>query len=647
MNVFTSKARRVKAVSLALVAALMSLPIFAAPVSGADVRDRIAPEPLARQMVTSPQTSGPVNAPTGYQGLPWGLDRIDQRSNTLDGSYSFAKTGAGVKVYVVDAGVNAAHTDAFGQRVVDGWSYRSSATALKSYGNQIDAGYFAPCTYDTNEHQIDPSLFDRTFDSADVGRMDNDGHGTHVAGIIGGEFTGVAKEVTIIPVRVLDSCGVGTATMVGEGLQWVLDNHADGEPAVVNMSIGFEISASAIDSKIRQMFAEGIVVVAASGNSSTTSCNSTPAGTPGTISVGAIDSSSRETGYTNYGLCVDVFAPGSDVVSAWPKYGALSNTYMVKSGTSMAAPFVTGAVAQFLQGQTATANTPNDTWAWLKLNSTCDAVTYFDTTRAASDQTPNRLINLGSLSPSACRPIFPSAVPGNLSATVSWQKQGGDETSVTYVVTATPGGATCSTTATSCTVTGLVNSQPYTFSIVASNQYGTAPSLDVSATPDGPPEVPSVVESMTKSRSLTLSWPAVTTTLNVTYVAILNPGDIRCVTAATTCTFEGLTNGREYSIGLSTVSPTGLATTSLQTYVARPGFTVLKTTVKRRSQTTLSKIVKSVSPGRKTWTESGTCSIKNGKFVAPNKKATCKLRLRVAKSGKFPAMSTLVVVTVP
>lgn len=646
MSVFTRNAKRMKVVSLTLVAALMSLPIFSAPASGADISGRVAPEPLARQMVTSPQTSGPVSAPTGYQGLPWGLDRIDQRSNTLDGSYSFPKTGVGVKVYVVDAGVNAAHTDAFGQRVVGGWSYRSSATSLASYGNQIDAGYFAPCSYDPVEHQVDPSQFDRTLDADDKGTLDNDGHGTHVAGIIGGEFTGVAKEVTIVPVRVLDSCGVGTATMVGEGLQWVLDNHADGEPAVVNMSIGFEISAVPIDAKIRQMIAEGIVVVAASGNSATTSCNSTPAGTPGTISVGAIDSSSRETGYSNYGLCVDVFAPGSDIVSSWPKSGVLSNTYLVKSGTSMAAPFVTGAVAQFLQGQTATANTPDVTWAWLKTNSTCDAVTYFNTARAASDQTPNRLINLGSLSPSACRPIFPSAVPGSQSATVSWQKQGGDETGVTYLVTAAPGGATCTTTATSCVVTGLVNSQPYTFSIVASNQFGTASSVDVSATPDGPPEVPSVVQTSVKNRSLTVTWPAVTTTLNVTYVAIVNPGNIRCVTAATLCTFEGLTNGREYSIALSTVSPTGLATTSLQTYVARPGFTVLTTAVKRRSQTTLSKIVKSVSPGRKTWTESGSCSIKSGKLVAPKTKTKCKVRLRVAKSGKFPAMSTLVVVTI-
>lgn len=723
---------------LAVTMSLLVVPMTAPPVSAASHEvDAIEPELIARKMVTSPQTSGPTGAPSGYQRLPWGLDRIDQRANTLDGSYSFAKTGTGVKVYVVDSGVNMTHPD-FGQRVADGWSYRAFPTPLTSYKNQVSNGKITPCAYNSSQHQTDPTTWDRpvSVDVTDKGKLDNDGHGTHVAGIIGGEYVGVAKDVTLVPVRVLDSCGVGTATMVGEGLQWIADNHVDGDPAVVNMSIGFELSATAIDTKIRQLLAEGIVVVAAAGNSSTSSCNSTPAGTPGTISVGAIDAVSSETRYSNFGLCVDIFAPGSDVLSTWPR--ATFNTYLPEYGTSMASPFVAGAVAQFLQGTTTSTYTPTEAWAWLKANSTCDAVKYFDsTTRTADAQTPNRLLNIGSTAGAACRPMSASAVAANKSAivswtepsgtngspvtsytataspggatcsstslmtceitgltnntvytiavtstnavgtsalaatttvtpvggplpvinqtataadqamAVSWAQQPGDGAGITYVVTASPGGATCSTNTTTCTVTGLVNSQQYTFSIVGSNQYGAAPAVSVLGTPDGPPAVPTGVQSEVGSRSLTVSWPAVTTTANLTYVAIVSPGNLKCTTTATTCTFIGLTNGIDYSISISTVSPTGRVTTASLNYVARPGFTVMKTSVKRRSRTTLSSIVKSVSPGRKTWSETGACSISAGKLVAPRTKATCKLRLRVAKSGKFPAMSTVVAIKVP
>lgn len=729
---------RSKAVVLAVVASLMTLPVFSTRVSASRASDVIVREPIARKMVTSPQTSGPSGAPSGYQRLPWGLDRIDQRTNTLDGSYSFAKTGSGVKVYIVDSGVNATHADAFGQRVADGWSYRADSTALNNYKGQITAGYLSPCAYNTFNHQTDPTTFDRpaVVDTADKGKLDNDGHGTHVAGIVGGEYTGVAKDVTIVPVRVLDSCGVGTTTMVRLGLQWILDNHPAGVPAVINMSIGFDSSAQTIDTLIRQLIAAGIVVVVAAGNSSTTSCNTTPAGTPGTIAVGAIDAQFRETAYTNFGQCVDIFAPGSDVLSSWPKYGSLLNTYVPKTGTSMASPYVAGAVALYIQGKTTTIDTPTEAWSWLKSTSTCDAVTYFDTVnRTAAVQTPNRLLNVGSSAGPSCRPATATAVAGNTTATVSWTEPSGtngspitgytataspggatcttttlmtctltgltnnttytvsvtsanavgaspaatatvtpvglplavvnaavtpadqvvtvswaqptgDGSGITYVVTATPGGATCSTTSTSCVITGLINSQQYSFSIVGSNQYGAAPAVSITGTPDGPPAVPAEVQSVVGSRTMTVSWPAVITTANVTYVAIANPGNIKCVTTSTSCVFTGLTNGIDYSVNVSTVSPSGKVTTSSVNYVARPGFTVLKTTVKRRSQTTLSTIVKSVSPGRKTWSETGACTIKGSKLVAPKTAATCKVRLRVAKSKSFPAMSTLVTVKV-
>lgn len=693
------------------------------PVSAATADTVNEPELIARKLVTSPQTSGPPGLSAPYNLLPWGLDRIDQRTNTLDQSYSFSKTGTGVKVYVIDSGVNATHAEAFGQRVVDGWSYRSNSAALLSRSTGVARGSIGVCTsYDQ------PSVPDLS----DKGKVDYDGHGTHVAGIAGGQFTGVAKDVTIVPVRVLDSCGVGTEGMVREGLDWVLLNHLDGEPAVVNMSIGFESSAASIELRINRLLAEGVVVVAAAGNEGESSCNTTPAGTLGTISVGAIDSSSAEATFTNFGQCVDIFAPGIGIVSAWPQ-----SAYQLRSGTSMAAPFVAGAVALYLQGKAATSNTPLEAWTWLKMNSTCDAVTYYNpTSRAGLARTPNRLLNVGSAPGVACRPESASAIAGSMTAavswvepiasngspitgytvtatpggatcssasslsctltgltngvtytvsvtaanaagvsaaatttvtpigipqpvvsaaatigdqaiTVSWTKPSGDGDGITYLVTATPGGGTCSTTSTSCVVSGLINSQEYAFSIVGSNQYGSGSAVTVTGTPDGPPAVPSVVESIVGSKSVTVSWPAVTTTANVTYVAIANPGNIRCTTTATSCTFAGLANGIDYTVSLSTVAPSGKVATATSNYVARPGFTVLKTSVNRRSKTTMTTIVKSVSPGRRTWSETGPCTISKGKLVAPSTKGTCKLRLRVAKSGKFPAMSTVVVVRVP
>ena len=709
--------------SIAVAVSLVAVPVLNAPVSAATADTVNEPELIARKLVTSPQTSGPPGLSAPYNLLPWGLDRIDQRSNTLDQSYSFSKTGAGVKVYIIDSGVNATHAEAFGQRVVDGWSYRSNSAALLSRSAGVARGSIGVCTsYDQ------PSVPDLS----DKGKVDYDGHGTHVAGIAGGQFTGVAKDVIIVPVRVLDSCGVGTEGMVREGLDWVLSNHLDGEPAVVNMSIGFEASAASIELRINRLLAEGVVVVAAAGNDGESSCNTTPAGTLGTISVGAIDSSSAEATFTNFGQCVDIFAPGIGIVSAWPQ-----STYQLRSGTSMAAPFVAGAVALYLQGKTATSNTPLDAWTWLKMNSTCDVVTYFNqAARAGLARTPNRLLNIGSSALPACRPESASAIAGSMTAavswvepiasngspvtqytvtatpggascssssalactltgltngvtytvsvtaanaagvstavtttvtpigmpqsvlnpttttgdkavTVSWTKPSGDGDGVTYLVTTTPGGGTCSTTSTSCVINWLINSQEYTFSIVGTNQYGSGNAVTVTGTPDGPPAVPTALESTVGSRSLTVSWPAVTTTANVTYVAIANPGNIKCTTTQTMCMFVGLTNGIDYTVSISTVAPSGKVTAASSKYVARPGFTVLNTSVERRSRTTLKEIVKSVSPGRRTWSETGPCTIARGKLVAPNSKGVCKLRLRVAKSGKFPAMSTVVVVTVP
>ncbi len=744
------------------------------------------PEMIARKVVapTSPQTSGPSVLQAPYNQVPWGLDRIDQRSNTLDNSYSFSGNGAGVKVYIVDSGVNASHPE-FGtnSRVVDGWSYRTSSASLISYhkavtpqpvnpdpkialgfdqvtGLPVDGATFADpridrCSDGLSNQQVTPSTFDdlvsdvvngqkRYLDSmftvnadvTDKGKLDNDGHGTHVAGTIGGEITGVAKGVTIVPVRVLDSCGSGTTTMVHSGLQWILADHQNGERAVVNMSIGFDSSATTIDADIRSLLGEGVVVVAAAGNNKSSSCKTTPAGTEGTISVGAIDRTSKEAWYSNFGECVDIFAPGSDVFSSWPKNGAASNTYYLETGTSMAAPHVAGVAALLLVGRTVTSTTPSEVWSLLKNASTCDAATYYDLTRGDVAQTPNRILNTGSIAGPACRPttvtasvadrsttvtwtepsspngsavtgytatlspggatcstnavtlsctfsgltnntayiasvratnavgtsalaamttVTPLPVPlpvtnlvvgiANNSFVMSWSQQAGDGTGITYVATATPGGASCATTATSCTILGLTNGVKYSVSVVGTNSRGSSAAVIVSGTPDGEPEAPTPIATAMASKTITLSWPAVTTTLGVTYKVTATPGGATCTTTETTCTMTGLKNGTSYTFSVVAIAPSGKVSTS-STLKARPGFTIKSTSVKKKSKTTLSKIVTTVSTGKKTWSETGPCYISAGKLVAPSKVATCKVILKVAKSSKYPAMSTTVTVSV-
>ena len=637
------------------------------------------PEMIAHKVVapTSPQTSGPSGLQSPYNRVPWGLDRIDQRGNTLDNSFSFSGNGAGVKVYIVDSGVNATHSE-FGNRVVDGWSYRADTRAtnrpqgmlqsdplyyynsIESYHNARSSNSISACASNPTIQQYSPSTFDDKVniagaDITDKGTIDNDGHGTHVAGTIGGEFTGVAKGVTIVPVRVLDSCGSGTTSMVHNGLRWVLANHNDGEPAIMNMSIGFDSSASLIDSDIRALLAEGIVVVAAAGNEGSSSCGTTPAGTPGTISVGAVDSASKEAYYSNFGECVDIFAPGSDVISTWPK-NTIVDTYYSETGTSMAAPHVSGAAALKLaalqqEGNVVSAATPGVIWEWLKFNSNCDAVTYYNQSLSASEQTPNRLLNASSIAGAPCKPNSVMATAGNKSASVTWTEPTTPNGSVTtgYTVTMSPGGASCSTNAVTftCTVTNLTNNVVYTASVTATNAIGVGvAATSATVTPIGAPEQVANVSVAIASTSLQVTWtPSAGDGPGITYTATAMPGGASCTTTTTSCKIFGLKNGVAYTVSVSGTNTIGFASKP-DAVIARPGFTVISTSVKKKSKTTLSKIVTSVSTGKKTWSETGLCYISAGKLVAPSRVATCKVTLKVAKSSKYPAMSTTVSVSV-
>ena len=258
----------------------------------------------------------------------WGLDRIDQREEALNDTYNYTLIGRGVTVYVFDSGINSSHEE-FTGRIEPGF-------------NVIDDAY---------------------------GTEDCAGHGTHTASLIGGTTYGVAKQVKLIPVRVLNCrAGNSSSATLYTAINWVIEHHQTGVPAIINLSVGMSKSI-AFNEAAQALIADGLIVVAAAGNQNRDACLYSPASEPSVISIGGIDRAALRASYSNYGACVDIFAPGSDLVGAW--FGS-TNIYRSSSGTSNAAPIVSGIVALMLQDNPSL--TQSQVEEQLKANATRDVL---------------------------------------------------------------------------------------------------------------------------------------------------------------------------------------------------------------------------------------------------------------------------------
>jgi subtilisin family serine protease len=448
---------------------------------------------------------------------PWGLDRIDQGSLPLDNSYTWDTDGTGVTAYIVDTGTRGTHTD-FGGRVQTGWNGTS------------DAG---------------------------GGNSDCHGHGTHVAGTVAGSTYGVAKSATIVPIRVLSCSGSGYMSTIVQGIDWAIAHHDAGVPAVMNMSLGGPAD-SATDAAVAAAVADGIVVVVAAGNSNTDACSTSPARAPSAITVGAIDNTDAKAWFSNYGPCLDIWAPGVGTLSA---YYTSDSATATMSGTSMASPHVAGAAARLLSANPAL---------------TVDQVTAIITGNTVLVGDRNILqspLYAPAVVPSA--PTGLTATPRNGAAVIQWDAPpaGVDAVTLTF---STGGSVSLSRRVTRYEKYDLVNGQAVTVTIRALNSRGFGASSATTVTPvdDGSPDRPTVgrIGSGNEWLNVEVQFPSVPSGGAVSSVTVTaTPAVGSAVTATTTVDqgttqklvrVNGLTNLTTYTVTAVATNGSGSSTPS-------------------------------------------------------------------------------------
>lgn len=375
----------------------------------------------------------------------WGIDRLDQASLPLNSRFSFAMTGQSVSAYVVDSGILASHEE---------------------FENRVTAGFTA----------IDDGR----------GTLDCNGHGTHVAGTLGGKNYGVAPLVTLVPVRVMDCNGAGLLSGLLAAMDWIANDVGPGERAVVNLSLGAGVSPS-LDAAVNNLSARGITVVAAAGNATIDACQVSPARAPSAITVAASDRNDAFASFSNFGACVDVIAPGVSIPAA---YIGSNTDIRLLSGTSMATPHVAGLAAALLSEQ---YFTPDQISQALKFVAVKDRIT------SVPASTSNLLVQIFASVPvvgdgesftlSASIPAPPSAVTAKLwfnAARVNWTPAADGGAAVTgNTVRIWENGrlikkVEVSGNVRTARISNLKRGRNYTFTVLATNSIGT--SVDSSGT---------------------------------------------------------------------------------------------------------------------------------------------------------------------
>jgi subtilisin family serine protease len=407
----------------------------------------------------------------------WGLDRIDQTALPLNSTFTATAKGVGVDAYIVDTGIYSTHSEFIG-RLASGF------TAI------VDGN----------------------------GTNDCNGHGTHVAGTTAGTTYGIAKSATLIPVRVLSCTGSGSTSGVIAGLDWIVANHVAGKPAVANLSLGGGAS-TALDTAVQNVINDGVVMAVAAGNDGLNACNYSPARAVNAVTVGATgafytgETTDTRSGYSNFGTCLDIFAPGSNIVSSWMGGTTTTNTI---SGTSMATPHVAG-VAAVLFGRYPTS-TPAQIAAMLRNSATPNVVI------SAGTGSPNYLLYLDPLggpivAPPPPTPVAPSAptgiviTPSSGSLSVKFTAGAAGTSPITNYKYSLNGGTTWATrqtgtTASPLAITGLVNGTTYSVSIRAVSLVGDgAASPAISASLANAPAIPTIgIATANAGRTATVRW---------------------------------------------------------------------------------------------------------------------------------------------